>query len=187
MSLNVLATIRKVEMKRKSAAAWSMMLLFLSMPGQANADSIRPFTADSFNEIRDDYEGRGFMVGLWSMYCAPCLAELKLMGEVLAENPDLPFVLVSTDPIEEREHAHELLSEYGLAQQESWMFAESFAERLRYSIDPQWYGELPRSYFFSKSGDMQRHSGTITLEQLHTWFKLHDDKEFRAKIDVLPW
>ena len=37
-----------------------------------------------------------------------------MMGEVLALNPDLPFVLVSTDSIETREDALEFLIDYNI-------------------------------------------------------------------------
>ena len=140
------------------------------MAGSARADNIMPFTADSFAAIRDNYDDGELLVGLWSMHCAPCLAELKLMGEILAEKPDLPFVLISTDPMSEREYAVDILEKYGLSGRESWMFANTFAERLRYSIDPEWYGELPRSYFFDLEGSVLRHSGSMTLEQLNSWF-----------------
>ncbi len=98
-----------------------------------------------------------------------------MMGEVLALNPDLPFVLVSTDSIETREDALEFLTDYNLHEIQSWMFADSFVERLRYSIDPNWYGELPRSYFFDTNHKMHSHSGIMTKDLLESWFK-HDIK-----------
>lgn len=121
-------------------------------------------------EIKEVFSGSEFLVGLWSMTCAPCLAELKLMAELLEDQPDLPFVLISTDPITERDEAFELLRDYGLAERDSWMFADNFTERLRYSIDPGWYGELPRSYFFDDDHRMHSHSGTLTRELLQSWF-----------------
>ena len=121
------------------------------------------------------FEGKEFLLGLWSVDCPPCLVELKMMGEVLALNPDLPFVLVSTDSIETREDALEFLIDYNLHEIQSWIFADSFIERLRYSIDPNWYGELPRSYFFDTNHKMHSHSGIMTKDLLESWFK-HDIK-----------
>ena len=147
----------------------------ISMPRLAAADNFRPFTADSFSEIQSRFEGKEFLLGLWSVDCPPCLVELKMMGEVLALNPDLPFVLVSTDSIETREDALEFLIDYNLHEIQTWMFADSFIERLRYSIDPNWYGELPRSYFFDTNHKMHSHSGIMTKDLLESWFK-HDIK-----------
>jgi len=138
---------------------------------QARADNIRPFTADSFKEIVAASDGGEFLLGLWSVDCPPCLVELRLMGGVLKRNPNLPYVLVSTDPIEDRDLAAEFLEDLGLAGIESWMFADHFVERLRHSIDPNWYGELPRSYFFDGNGKRESHSGIVDEKLLASWFK----------------
>ena len=134
-------------------------------------DNFKPFSADSFAAIKQRYAGSEFLVGLWSVDCPPCLVELDMMGELLVDNPDLPFVLISTDPIAEREYAAEFLADFGLEHIESWMFADSFEERLRFSIDPAWYGELPRSYFFDSEHQMHSHSGIMSRELLENWFK----------------
>lgn len=144
--------------------------LLLTTGIASHADSFRPFTADSFEVIKASFADSEFLVGLWSVDCPPCLVELDMMGEVLKLNPDLPFVLISTDSIEDREFAAEFLEDFDLHQIESWMFADNFEERLRYSIDPNWFGELPRSYFFSSDHQMSAHSGIMTPELLQTWF-----------------
>ena len=110
------------------------------------------------------------MLGLWSVDCPPCLVELDMMSKILDLNPELPFVLISTDPIDTKEDAIEFLSDFNLENRESWMFADSFVERLRYSIDPNWYGELPRSYFFDGTHEMNSHSGIMSTELLENWF-----------------
>jgi len=143
--------------------------LLAALPAAAE-DNFRPFTADSFAAIKERFAGEEFLVGLWSVDCPPCLVELDMMGEILAGQPDLPFVLISTDPIAEREEAAEFLADFGLDGIDSWMFADSFEERLRFSIDPAWYGELPRSYFFDADHNMHAHSGIMTRGLLAEWF-----------------
>jgi len=137
---------------------------------QTWADNFKEFSVDSFAQIKEGFEGKEFLLGLWSVDCPPCLAELMFMGELLKLNPELPYVLVSTDPIEEREFAADFLEDFQLADIESWMFADSFVERLRFSIDPGWYGELPRSYFFDENHNMRSHSGIVSQELLESWF-----------------
>lgn len=156
--------------KRLPAFIFLTFLAGFSIAVQAQQDNFKPFTADSFAEIKAAFAGEEFLVGLWSVDCPPCLVELDMMGELLELNPDLPFVLISTDPIEERESAAEFLEDFGLARIESWMFADSFTERLRFSVDPLWYGELPRSYFFDSEHQQQSHSGIMTPELLESWF-----------------
>ena len=108
-------------------------LISFSWPILGLADNIRSFTFDSFSQIKSEFEGKEFLLGLWSVDCPPCLVELDMMGKILDLNPELPFVLISTDPIETKEDAIEFLSDFNLHNRESWMFADSFVERLRYN------------------------------------------------------
>ncbi|MCY4265205.1 MAG: TlpA family protein disulfide reductase [Gammaproteobacteria bacterium] len=151
-----------------------VLVLTLVINPASHGDNFKPFTAESFAGIKQEFLDSEFLLGLWSVDCPPCLVELNMMGDLLKKYPDLPFVLISTDPIDERNTALTLLEDYELDQRESWMFADSFIERLRYSIDPGWYGELPRSYFFDSNHQRQSHSGIMTLDLLAKWF----DKDF---------
>lgn len=137
----------------------------------SQADDFKAFTADSFAQIRQQFAGQEFLVGLWSIDCPPCLVELQYMGELIRLNPDLPYVLISTDPIAESDYAREFLEDFALTDVDAWMFADSFVERLRFTIDPSWYGELPRSYFFDAGHQMQAHSGIVNRELLDAWFQ----------------
>ncbi|HLT63635.1 MAG TPA: hypothetical protein VKZ92_03845, partial [Pseudohongiella sp.] len=92
-----------------------------------------------------------------------------MLGKLKAENPDLPVVLVSTDNISQREDATDYLIEFGLNRMTSWMFADAFAERLRFTIDPQWYGELPRSYLFDADHQAHAHSGMMSEQMVREW------------------
>lgn len=136
----------------------------------STTDNFSAFTAQSMASIKADYQGQNFLLGLWSVDCPPCLVELELMGKLLQLNPDIPLVLVSTDSIEQRQYAADFLEDFNLNDIESWMFADSFVERLRYSIDPNWYGELPRSYYFTEKHELKSHSGIMTEELLAEWF-----------------
>ena len=146
------------------------LIASIAMSSAAQGNNFRSFAFDSFSEIKSEFKGQEFLLGLWSVDCPPCLVELSMMGKLLELNPDLPFVLISTDSIDTSDDAIEFLSDFNLAQRESWMFADSFVERLRYTIDPEWYGELPRSYFFDKDHNKQFHSGIMTKELLQEWF-----------------
>lgn len=161
----------KYQYQFQSLARGIVLLLALGSSLPSQADNFQPFTAETFATIKEEFKESEFLLGLWSVDCPPCLVELKMMGTILKDNPDLPFVLVSTDPIEDRENAFEFLEDFGLQDFQSYMFADNFVERLRYSIDPGWYGELPRSYFFDSSHEMQSHSGIMSQELLVSWFQ----------------
>ena len=157
---------------KASAPIKSLVFIFtVGLSQSILADNFQAFTADSFTELKSDFAGQEFLLGLWSVDCPPCLLELKMMGKILELNPGLPFVLVSTDAIDTRDDAIEFLFDFNLHEIKSWMFADSFVEKLRYSIDPSWYGELPRSYFFDESHNMESHSGIMTEKLLRDWFE----------------
>lgn len=140
----------------------------LSVP--AHADKIQDFGTQSFAQIKEQYAGKPFVLSLWSIDCAPCRVELKMLGELKQNDPDFPLVVISTDLIENREEANDILDSYALADINTWMFADAFVERLRYSIDPLWHGELPRSYFFKADHSFESHSGILTRAQLEQFF-----------------
>ena len=144
--------------------AWlvrSVMGVLLLASGTAMAENILPFDATTFERIKAGYAGKPFLVSLWSIDCPPCLVELDLLGKLVAENPAFPLVLISTDSLDKLEEARFLLEDYGLQDVRSWIFADAFIERLRFTIDPGWYGELPRSYFYSATHEFEAHSGTL--------------------------
>lgn len=144
-------------------------LVFLGA-GQVQADNVRPFDAQSFAQIKEQFAGKPFVLSLWSIDCAPCRVELKMLGEIKQNDPEFPLVVISTDLTEDREEALDILDSYQLAEFESWMFADAFVERLRFSIDPLWHGELPRSYFFAADHSFHAHSGLLTRAQIDEFF-----------------
>lgn len=127
------------------------------------------FTEQSMQQIETAYQGKPFVLVLWSQTCAPCMAELKMLGEELAQNPELPLVLVSSDPPALQDEIQMRLEDYGLDAANSWQFAHDFQESLRYTIDPLWFGEMPRSYFYDAAGQRSAQSGTISSEHLRQW------------------
>ncbi|RLA17894.1 MAG: TlpA family protein disulfide reductase, partial [Gammaproteobacteria bacterium] len=63
------------------------------------------------------------------------------------------------------------LKKHGLGGIESWAFADPNVARLRYEIDPRWYGTLPRSYFFDSAHQRSATTGTLEKEQVEDWLK----------------
>lgn len=137
---------------------------------QSFADNIQSFGTSTFAELKAGFADKPFVVSLWSVDCLPCRVELEMLGELKKEDPSFPLLLISTDSIENREEAVYILEEYELDGIESWMFADSFIERLRFSIDPAWHGELPRSYFYTADHSFTAHSGILTREKLMEFF-----------------
>ena len=61
------------------------------------------------------------------------------------------------------------LRQFGLADVENWIFADADAQPLRYAVDPRWYGELPRGYFYGRDGSRKAHSGGMKAAEITAW------------------
>jgi thiol-disulfide isomerase/thioredoxin len=165
--------IRRSVMRNKMVRLAGLTLLsVLGMAGNALAqtDNIQAFGTTSFAQFKTALAGRPFVVSLWSIDCLPCRVELELLGNLKQSDPEFPLLLISTDSIEKHEEASDILEQYGLHNIDSWMFADAFVERLRFSIDPGWYGELPRSYFYAADHSFKAHSGILTAEKMDELF-----------------
>ncbi len=152
---------------------WPIGLFLLLTTVTVMADSL-PFTSDSLKQIEEKYTGNHFLLVLWEVSCLPCHEEMELLGKMLESYPELNVVMVGTDHIDNDEELSKLLAQHKLAGIDSWLFAENNIEKLRYSIDPEWYGELPRNYFYDVDSSRLGHSGKLTEEILLEWLGLHN-------------
>jgi thiol-disulfide isomerase/thioredoxin len=142
------------------------ILSLLASPVTGSTEGIpRAFVKGSFTEIIAARTGKPFILALWSLDCPPCIHELKLWSELHTHYPEMDVVFISTDGVGARQAINTLLQKTTNQQRESWVFADEFVERLRFEIDPQWYGELPRTIFFTR--DHSRHSVSGLMEQQH--------------------
>jgi hypothetical protein len=49
------------------------------------------------------------------------------------------------------------------------MFADRFADRLRFEIDPNWAGELPLTLLIAKDGKTTSALGTVDFATIRSW------------------
>lgn len=131
----------------------------------AVAGELRVFDVGSMRAIEQEHAGAPFIVAVWATDCPPCRRELALLSSFSAEHPDVPVVLIATDPPDNAETVARILESFALPAAEAWHFGDAGAERLRYTIDPDWRGEMPRSYLYDGDGNRLGVSGPIS-EQL---------------------
>jgi thiol-disulfide isomerase/thioredoxin len=143
------------------------MLLLLVSAFPASADP-RPFSRGSWQSLLQAHAGRPLVVHFWSLTCAPCLAELPQWREIV-KGGGADFVLVTTDPPEDNVKVERTLKRAGLDKVESWGFADSFVEKLRFEIDRSWRGELPITVLVSASGQQETLTGTISGQDIQSW------------------
>lgn len=149
--------------------ALASVLLLLATIGSAHEAQFQPFGSGSFRELVAARQGKPFLLILWSITCAPCREEFAMLRELRKSHPKLPLVLVATDDIADQATAGQVLSQYGLELEESWIFADSNAQKLRYEIDPSWYGEMPRAYFYDAAHSREAVSGTVERAKIEAW------------------
>lgn len=146
------------------------LALALLLSSAAYPADLKPLGDHSYAQIENSYAKLPFLVALWSLECPPCMKELEVLGRAHREYPDFKIVLINTDGIDTKDDADSLLQSFGLNSADTWIFASEQTEKLRFSIDPQWHGELPRSYLYQKS-ERQGHSGLMDESQLRAWLE----------------
>lgn len=147
----------------------SLLVVTAMFAGSATAAGIGAFGPDSLKQIERDHAGRHFLLVLWSVECQPCRRELALLGHLYADRPAGDLVLVATDNIESRDLIIEILAQYHLGGVPAWAFAGQAEERLRYRIDPDWAGEMPRSYFYAPDSSRKGVSGRLEEAAVRDW------------------
>lgn len=168
-------------MKKFVNEIFCMLLLAASassaLAAQQTQHQNQPLVRGSYQKIIAAHAGQPFIVALWSVSCTHCGADLEIFGRLAKKYTGFNLVLISTDTPEQEAVISRSLNQYQLGQTapkragrvESWVFADSYTERLRFEIDAQWYGELPRTYFYDADGKATGISGVLDAVQTEQW------------------
>ena len=80
--------------------------------------------------------------------------------------------MVAADPVpEEPADLATTLTKAGLSGIENWRFADRFAQRLQYEVDPHWRGELPMTILRGRDGSSRSILGTVDFGELRGWIE----------------
>lgn len=156
----------------------ALLLAFSANYAFAAAES-QPLLRGSYQKIIAAHAGKPFIVALWSVSCTHCGADLEIFEHLAKQYSNFNLVLISTDSPEQESVIARTLRGYQLGRTgpgqsragkiESWVFADSYTERLRFEVDAQWYGELPRTYFFDGKGIARGVSGVLDADETERW------------------
>ncbi len=158
--------------KRRTVAG----MLLGSIAGMAFAAAANPSPAflrlesGAFGRLVESRRNQPFLLVLWSVTCGPCREEFELLREMRGRYPRMPLVLISTDDLSDEGVAARAFAAFEMEGEESWIFADD-AQMLRYEIDPDWYGELPRAYFYGADHSRVGISGRLEPEQIAAWIR----------------
>ena len=145
------------------------LLLVLNVPCAIAADP-QPFVRGSYQKLVSERADQPFILSFWSLTCTYCLEDLPLFAKLLKKY-SLNIVMVATDTPEHHLEITRTLQLNKLERAESWVFADKFTDRLRYEVDKQWHGELPRTYYFSANGQIVALSGKLDMAQTELWIQ----------------
>lgn len=137
----------------------------------ADAPVIRPFTETSMAELGQRYVNQPFVLVLWSVSCQYCMQSLSQWGKIQARYPQVPIVMVNTDTPAEQESVPSILHTNRLGKLAAYAFSDASPEKLRWSIDSKWRGELPRYYFFDATHRANAYSGMLEKQTLSAEMK----------------
>ena len=122
---------------------------------QAESPQLKVFTPESYNRILNKNDGNEFTLVFWSVICSPCLKELKHVGENKMYLHS-KFIFVSIDGSDLLKDVKDFIKQAGLQTQQHWIFNEQQRDEIVQAVDENWYGEVPRNYFFDDEGNRMR-------------------------------
>jgi thiol-disulfide isomerase/thioredoxin len=147
------------------------LLLAACAPGRAaDGEGPRAFTAASWQALRRAQADEPLIVHFWGLTCGPCLAELPQWGAFAARHRNARIVLVNWDRrAQAPARIAATLAKAGLGRAESWALGEGYEEKLRFGVDRDWMGELPRTELLARDGSVTAFSGAADFVRLAAW------------------
>ena len=148
-------------------------VLFFLFVASSQAADIQEFKSASMNNLIQNQKGKAFVLVVWSLDCEFCQASLATLGNSRKTNKNVRVVTIGTDSLLDEQNASlmkQKLNGFGLLK-DAWAFGEEAPERLRFSVDPKWHGEMPRSYWFGANGQSKALSGVIKTDEIEKFFK----------------
>jgi hypothetical protein len=144
-----------------------VLLTSLNTPAQAEPSA---FISGSYRQILTSNANQPFMLVIWSVNCFSCLKDMALLSSIHKAKPELKMIMLAADDLSATEQIQQIMEQNQLTEIESWVYAEKNTQKLQFAIDPKWYGELPRTYFFDKAHHRTGISGVLSKEDYDAMF-----------------
>ena len=157
-------------MKIKNTLAALALMLAGNQGVMADQTAIKPFKPGSYQQILAANANQPLMLAVWSVDCPSCLKDMEILNKIHEKRPALKIVMLATDDAEALPEIQRIIDSHKLNGLENWAFVSDNPEKLRYEIDPAWYGELPRTYFFDAAHQREGKSGAMSLEEFEAQF-----------------
>jgi len=146
------------------------MLAVSWAPDAAGGNAPKVFGEGSWQDLTDAHRGQKLIVHFWRLACAPCLTELPEWGKFLAGHKGAPLVLINWESRPQpADRIRTTLAKAGLAGAENWTLTDGFEQKIRFAIDRDWMGELPRTQLIGRDGSVTTLSGAMDFSKLTAW------------------
>ncbi|MDO9470319.1 MAG: TlpA family protein disulfide reductase [Nitrosomonas sp.] len=142
------------------------------LPASAEQVQLKHFVPGSYQKLLKNKPDKPFMLVIWSTTCSSCMEKMTLLSDLTKIRPEVNIVMLATDDVSANDLIQTVLAKNELTNLEHWIFAEENAQKLRYEIDPKWYGELPRTYFLNKNHERHGISGALSSEDYKNIFRV---------------
>lgn len=157
-------------MRSKFLAGAILMIFVLGAQAAGTPETLKPFERGSWQGIVKAHAGRPTLVHFWGVTCGPCKVELPQLGAFMKDHPAIDMVTISADLVPNLSDAtRAMLRKSGLSAAENWIFNDGFVERLRFEIDPNWQGDIPRTLLIARDGEITTLEGTAEMADLEKW------------------
>ena len=148
------------------------LILVVVASGWALAGSrLQSFDAYSPAALRQANAGRPYVLVFWSIQCAPCFAEMAQWRAYRQQYPRVAIIQVAIEPLDESAAIVAVLDRHDAGTTGHLAFADDYAEKIRYAVDPAWRGETPRVYFYDRDHKRIARSGALDPEWTGRWFE----------------
>ncbi len=145
------------------------IIFFLLISNVVFAESIA-FNKEQLTALKKQNMGKQWLMLLWSVDCPPCFKELAILQKLQRQHDDLAVVIINTDASDEvNAERIDIIEKFELNTLTNFHFEDGTDAQSRFYIDPNWYGELPRSYFVESNGKFHGKSGLVNQSLLTKW------------------
>ncbi|MBX3617584.1 TlpA family protein disulfide reductase [Nitrosomonas sp.] len=154
----------------KSLLIILILTIGLAAPAQAGEATLKHFVSGSYQQLLEKHTGQPVMLVIWATTCSTCMKKMPLLSKLQEDHNDIKIIMLSVDELADTKQVQAALVKHELTGLENWIFADENAQRLRYEIDPQWFGELPRTYFLDSKHQREGISGALSYEDYQSIF-----------------
>lgn len=116
---------------------------------------VEPIDAGGLRELAANETGNYRLVNLWSITCAPCIAELPEFVTInrMYRGRQFEMITLSADPPDQRDAALKIL-ERNHVSCTNYIFDSDNRDDLAEALDPAWEGPVPYTVLIAPGGDI---------------------------------